>query len=186
MLNEKRNTVRNPDLRLEENYNEFLRLLQDDDYLDVTHDEASGGVSAIHKGHRLDKSLGPNREKRGSYELRTVEALRRDGHSIILLKESGEVGVKQYDGLLDGIPCEIKAVEMMGRWTIRTKIANAIRQGAKCVVLYFQDASLFSVQQVQVGWKDCLSYAKPDDLVPEIKLLCVVSGTIHNIEKPSW
>lgn len=178
--------MRISDLQREENYNEYLRLLQDDDYLDVTYDNESGGVSAVHKGHRLDKSQGPGGEKRGNYELKTMEAIRRDGHSLILLNESGDVGVKLYDGLLNGTPCEIKAVENMGRWAIRTKIANAIRQGARCVALYFPDASLFSEQRVIDGWKDCLSYAKPNEPVPDINLFCVVDGTIHHIEKPSW
>lgn len=102
-------------MQREENYNEYLRLLQDDDYLDVTYDNESGGVSAVHKGHRLDKSQGPGGERRGNYELKTVEAIRQGGHCIILLKESGDVGVKQYDGLLDGTSCEIKAVERVGR-----------------------------------------------------------------------
>ena len=178
--------MRSSDLQREENYNEYLRLLQDEDYLDVTYDNESGSVSAVHKGHRLDKSQGPGGEKRGDYELKTVAAIRRGGHSIVLLKESGEVGVKQYDGLLDGVPCEIKAVEMLGRWTIRTKIANAIRQGAQCVALFFPDASLFSEQRVKDGWKDCLSYSKPNEPVPDINLFCIVDGTIHHIEKPSW
>lgn len=178
--------MRCSDFQREENFKEYLRLLQDGDYLEVTYDEESGGVSAVHKNHRLDKQQGPNGEKRGNYELRTVTALRSKGHSIVLLKESEEVGIKQYDGLLDGIPCEIKAIEMMGRWTIRTKIANAIKQGAVYVVLFFTDAALFSEQRIADGWKDCLVYSKPKDIVPEIKLLCVVDGTVHNIEKPSW
>ena len=178
--------MRISDLQREENYNEYLRLLQDGDYLDVTYDNESGGVSAVHKDHRLDKSQGPNGEKRGTYELKTVETLRHDGHSIVLLKESGEVGVKQYDGLLDEVPCEIKAVEMSGRWSIRTKIANAIRQGAQYVVLFFPDASLFSEQWVKDGWKDWLMYAKMSEPIPEIKLICVVNETIREIEKPSW
>ena len=178
--------MRIPDPQREENFDEFLRLKQDSDYLDVTYDEKSGGVSAVHKGHRLDKAVGPEGEKRGSYELKTVEALRRDGHSIVLVQESGEVGVKQYDGLLDGIPCEIKAVERLGRWTVRTKIANAIRQGAIQVVLYFPEASLFSEQRVRDGWKDYLSYSKPDTSVPDIHLLCIVDGAVRDIEKPSW
>lgn len=178
--------MRSSDLQSEENFNEYLRLLQDEDYVDVTYDEKSGGVSAVHKSHRLDKTQGPNGEKRGNYELKTAETLRCNGHSIVLVQESDRVGVKQYDGLLDGIPCEIKSVERVGRWTIRTKIANAIRQGAQTVVLFFPAASLFSEQRVKDGWKDCMSYAKPADPVPEIKLLCVVDGTIRNIEKPSW
>lgn len=46
----------------------------------------------------------------------------------------------------------------MGRWTIRTKIGNAIKQGASTVVLYFPLADIFSQQQVQNGWKDYIDY----------------------------
>lgn len=178
--------MRCSDFQLEENYKEYLRLMQDEDYSEVTFDEASGGVSAVHKNHRLDKQQGLYGERRGNYEIRTLEALRGEGHRIVLLKESEEVGVKQFDGLLDGIPCEIKAVEMMGRWTVRTKIANAIRQGAVYVVLFFADAALFSEQRIREGWKECLLYSKPNEIVPEIKLLCIAGGTVHEIEKPSW
>ena len=162
------------DQQQEENYQDYLNLLNDPDYIDVSFDEQSGGVSAVHRNHRFDKQMGPNGIKRGSYELKAIEAFRRAGHSIILLNESAEVGKKQYDGLLDGVPCEIKSVEQMGRWSIRTKIGNAIKQGASTVVLYFTDAGLFSLKNVQDGWKDYLDYINPADSIPEIQLLCVV------------
>ena len=50
--------MRRSDPQLEENYDEYLRLLQNDDYLDVTRDEESGGVSAVHKLHKFDKQIG--------------------------------------------------------------------------------------------------------------------------------
>ena len=174
------------DQQREENVQEYLRLLNDPDYVDVTFDDQSGGVSAVQRDHRFDKQLGPDGIKRGRYELKAIEAFRRGGHSIILLKESVEVGRKQYDGLLDGVPCEIKSVERMGRWTIRTKIGNAVRQGALTVVLYFPDADLFSHQRVQDGWRDYLNYTAQTKCVPEIQLLCVVDDHIKKIEKPSW
>ena len=170
----------------EENYQEYLRLQGDNDYVEVVFDEQSGGVSAVHKSHRFDKQIGIDGRKRGSYELRVVEVIRSKGHSIILLNESPNVGKKQYDGLLNGKPCEIKAVEQIARWTIRTKISNAIRQGAETVVLYFPDKSLFSGLRVQDGWKDVISYTKSTEYVPEIKVLCVVDGRVYTIEKPSW
>ena len=46
------------DLRREENYNEFLRLRRNNDYIDVTIDEESGGVSAVHRFHKFDKQKG--------------------------------------------------------------------------------------------------------------------------------
>ncbi len=173
------------DQQREENYQEYQRLLQNPDYIDVTFDEVSGGVSAVHKDHRLDKQKGVEGCRCGIYELKTAAVLRGNGHSIILEKESTEVGVRQYDGLLDGIPCEIKSVEKMGRWTIRTKISNAIRQGADTVILYFPDASIYSEEKVQSGWEDLLAYSDPDSVVPEIDLLCVADGKISRIKKPS-
>lgn len=170
----------------EENYQQYLCLLKDANYGDVTFDELSGGVSAIHINHRYDKQLGLGGIKRGNYEIRVVDIFRCMGHSIILIDESSDVGVKQYDGLLDGIPCEIKTVEQMGRWTIRTKIGIAIKQGAIIVVLYFPDPAQFSESMIQLGWKEYLDYAKPTDFIPEITLLCVVNGYIRAIEKPSW
>ena len=41
--------MRRSELQREENYLEYLRLLENDDYLEVTFDEESGGVSAVHK-----------------------------------------------------------------------------------------------------------------------------------------
>ena len=118
------------DQQREENYQDYLNLLNDPDYIDVSFDEQSGGVSAVHRNHRFDKQ--------------------------------------------------------MGRWSIRTKIGNAIKQGASTVVLYFTDAGLFSLKNVQDGWKDYLDYINPADSIPEIQLLCVVGDVVHPIEKPSW
>ena len=174
------------DQQRQECFQEYLRLLNDPDYVNVTFDEHSGGMSAVHRDHRFDKQIGPNGIKRGSYELKGVEAFRRAGHSIVLLQESAEVGKRQYDGLLDGVPCEIKSVEQMGRWTIRTKIGNAIRQGASIIILYFPNANLFSSQRVQNGWKDYIAYSNQNECIPEIQVLCIVNGHTHKIEKPSW
>ena len=47
------------DQQRDENFQEYLRLLNDSNYYDVTFDEKSGGVSAIHKDHQFDKKIGP-------------------------------------------------------------------------------------------------------------------------------
>ena len=47
------------DQEREENFQEYLRLSKDPNYYDVTFDEQSGGISAIHKDHRFDKQRGP-------------------------------------------------------------------------------------------------------------------------------
>ena len=172
--------------RKEENYQEYLRLLNDPDYYDVTFDEESGGVSAVHVRHRFDKQHGNEGAPRGIYERIVIDTFRHYGHLMVLLNESSDVGIKQYDGLLDGIPCEIKAVEHIGRWTIRTKIGNAIKQRAEIIVLFFPNSSIFSKERVKDGWNDYLAYTKPSETGVDIKILCVIDYEILLIEKPSW
>ncbi len=138
------------ELQFEENYNEFLRLLQDEDYLEVTFDKESGGVSAVHKLHKFDKQIGPYGVRRGDYELTVVKVLRRLGHRIVLEAEPSS-GEKKCDGLLDDVPTEIKAIEGTGEWAISTKLLNAERQRAQCVALYFPRVDLFSLNRVVDG-----------------------------------
>jgi hypothetical protein len=66
----------NDESRREENYQEYLRLKQNPDYYDVTFDVQSGGVSAIHKDHCFDKTMGPFGIRRGKYETRTMDCCR--------------------------------------------------------------------------------------------------------------
>ena len=138
------------DVQREENWNEYLRLLQDDDYLDVTLDDSSGGVSAVHKLHKFDKQMGAFGIRRGDYERKVVEILRRHGHRIVLEAEPPS-GDKKYDGLLDDIPVEIKAIEGNGTWAISAKLRYAEKQRAKCVVLYFPRMELFSEERIFDG-----------------------------------
>ena len=173
------------DEQREENFQEYLRLLKDPDYYDVYFDEQSGGVSAIHKEHQFDKSIGPFNIKRGLYELMSVNALVRTGHCFILGPElsTGLDVCKASDGLLDGISAEIKAVESCGRWAIRTKLMKARKQGAAIVILYFHKRYLFSYDRVRQGWKEYIDALSEND---NIGLICVVEKNVIVIEKPSW
>lgn len=141
------------DQQREENFMEFLRFTNEPDYYDVTFDEKSGGVSAIHVSHRFDKTQGPWGQRRGDYELMATNILRQNGHLIILGPETNELCKKCFDGMLDGMPCEIKTIEGNGRWAVRTKIVDAVKQGAECVVLFFPDSSLLSIPKIVEGWK---------------------------------
>lgn len=175
------------DPQREENFQEYLRLLKDPNYHDVTFDEKSGGVSGVHREHTFDKQLGPFGCKRGQYETDAISSLRKEGHLIILESEypKGE-GIKNCDAKLDGFPAEIKAIERIARWTIRTKITNAIKQGATVVILYYPDASLYTESSVINGWNDYLSYSNPPSQTSNaISILCVVEGQIIQIKKPS-
>lgn len=133
--------MRRSDFQREENYNEYLRLSLNDDYMDVTLDIDSGGVSAVNKLHKFDKQIGRIGIRRGDYELAVVAVLRKQGHRVVLEAEPSS-GHKKYDGLLDDIPMEIKAIEGNGAWSISTKLYEAEKQHAKCVVLYFPEEKL--------------------------------------------
>ena len=147
-------------MQREENYNEYLRLLQDDDYLDVTYDIESGGVSAVHRLHKFDKQLGLYGLRRGEYERISVNILREYGYRITLESEISKQKIRICDGYLDDVPMEIKAVEGDGIWTICTKLLQAEKQHAYSVVLFFPENELYSEERVIDGLGKYL--ANPD------------------------
>ncbi len=174
------------DQQREENYQEYQRLLKDPNYYDVSFDEQSGGVSAIHKDHQFDKNVGPFGYKRGLYEKESARVLMQNGNSIILGPElsSGTEVCKTFDGYLDGLPAEIKAIESSGRWAIRTKIEKADKQGALIVILFFPNNELFSETRVIQGWEDCITSGQL--INNDIQILCIVGDRVIKMEKPSW
>ena len=100
------------DQQREENYQEYLRLLCDSDYNDVTFDEKSGGVSAVHILHHFDKQTGPFGTRRGDYEIAVVSMLRNKGYRILLLPEECKTThLKSCDCLLNDCQAEIKTVD---------------------------------------------------------------------------
>ena len=169
--------MRSSDLRREENYHEYLRLLQNDDYLDVTYDEQSGGVSAVHRLHKFDKKIGAYGIRRGDYELIVVDVLRKAGYRIILESERTIQKTKQCDGLLDDIPMEIKSVEGLGTWTIRTKLIAAMKQHAECIVLFFPEETLYSAFRIREGIRLFLSNPGPEKQL-DFDLLIIVKDRL--------
>lgn len=164
--------------RREEYYQEYLLLKNNPDYTDVTLDQLSGGFSAIHKEHCFDKQVGPFGCPRGRYELDVACALRMNGFRVILESEYPKgKKIKAYDAKINGKSTEIKTVESNGRWSIRTKIHDAINQGAEMLVLYFPSKSLFSRAKIIEGW----NYNKTSKLD---RILAVVEGDILEMLKP--
>lgn len=175
------------DQQREENYQEYLRLKADSNYYDVYFDEYSGGFIAIHKEHMFDKQVGPFGYSRGRYEIDIAYILERNGHSVILESEyPNGPGIKTCDATIDGFRAEFKTIESVGRWTIRTKIADAVKQGAEIVVLYFPDSIIYSKSCVLKGWREFISYFNKQENIPVIQILCLVDKSVLRIEKPSW
>ena len=163
----------------EENYEEYLRLLQDDQYYEVSYDEESGGVSAIHQEHRFDKQPGPFGVRRGVYELMAIDALRKKGHVVILESERAPDGVKTPDGILDGRAMDIKAMENAGQWTIKNKFHQATKQKTEILVFYYHLHDLFSIEKIEDGWKRFIQDIDSQRYENTIKkVLCVVEGEV--------
>lgn len=167
------------DYQSEENYNEFLRLLHDIDYYDVRYDEISGGVSAVHCKHKYSKQKGLFGLRQGDYELNVLEILRKQGHRVILGSESNTPGVKSFDGFIDDIPMEIKAIEGCGIWSISTKLRSADKQHAQCVVLYFPDETLYSLDRIKEGLRLFHTGLDRNQVVGIKKLLTVVKDRLE-------
>ena len=175
------------DQQREENYQEYLQLLDNPDYYDVTFDEKSGGVSAVHVNHIFDKQIGPWGYSRGQYEKHVASVLKEDGRVIILQSERNEIpNQKAFDAIVDTFNAEIKTIEGDGSWAVATKIYLAAKQNADMAILYFPDASLFSHERVEEGWSRFLAGKQNAHLQSIIrKVLCVVENRVVEIIKPS-
>ena len=170
------------DLRREENYKKYLLLIDNPDYLHVTFDEMSGGISAIHKEYCFDKQVGPFGCQRGQYEIDASSVLRRNGFSVLLESEFPKgKKVKAYDAMIDGVRAEIKTIERNGRWSIRTKIHMASKQGAELLVLYYPSRNLFSESKIMEGWE----YVKACNCTNKLnRILAVVEEEVIEMLKP--
>lgn len=163
------------------NYGAFLRLTADRDYHAVTYDLSSGGLSAVHVDHNLDSEMGHYGCRRGDYERRVVEVLRKRGHRIILESEVKGPNVKTPDGTYDGHPMDIKSVESFGKWAIKDKFYDGCRQGVSCLILYFPKKDLYSPERMRDGWDKfranrygCRNFQRIK------KVVCVVEGKAFN------
>ena len=169
-------------LKIEGNYREFLRLTENPDYHDVTFDEQSGGICAVHREHCFDKQMGPFGCRRGQYELDVAMVLQMNG-AIVLLESEYPHGKrkKAFDATINGTPAEIKTIERNGRWAIRTKIHSAICQGAELLVLYFPDSTMFSEERIREGWEINSVPNQPSILK---QILVVLNSRVIEIAKP--
>lgn len=163
----------------EENFQEYIRFSRDPLYTDVIFDAESGGVSAIHRDHRFDPTVGKYGLKIGEYERLSVNILRKRGHLVILESELAPNGVKTPDGWLDGQIMDIKSIDGHGKWAIKDKFHGAVKQGAECVVLYFHKRELFSWNRILDGWEKFQSDGSSKKYQTKIKkVICIVENEV--------
>lgn len=158
---------------------ELKRLKADRNYTEVKYDKKSGGLSAIHKEHNFDPTIGNFGIPRGTYEKLAVDVLRKNGYSVILGSEIAKKGNKTPDGLLNGIDMDIKAVEKAGPWTIKNKFSSACSQDVQCVILYFHDRAIYSEERVRDGWNRYMNdphrYKQPIEIIK-----CIVEDSVFD------
>lgn len=170
-----------------DNYIEFQNLSNNADYYDIQFDWMSGGVSAIHKDHCFDKSIGPFGIKRGDYEIRVTDFLRIRGHRIILLPESNvdNIGEKHFDCNIDGRAGKIKTIEGVGRWNVRTKIYDAAKQKAEVLILYFPPKTLYRYERKVEGWIMTEQFAILNNIQLSVsKIIPVIDTAVFEKLKP--
>ncbi len=154
---------------------EYERLKKDSEYKDVRIDKKSGGLSAVHVEHNFDPTIGKFGIPRGDYETLATDALRKAGHKVMLASEHAANGVKTPDGFIDGILMDIKAVESVGKYTLKNKFASAGSQKVDTIVLYFHDKEMHSVEAVNSGWQQYLNKIKDGPQTIK-RILCIVDG----------
>ena len=102
---------------IEQHRQQFEKLKSDSNYKDVVFDEKTGGLKATHKDHSLSK-VG------GVYERHVQNAGYKNGHSVILEAEKGNVYKLRYtEGKWDGLEFEVAGRE--------TATVNNVLKGLK-------------------------------------------------------
>ena len=91
-------------------------------------DEETGGVLAIHEGHKFDKQndfFGISRRKYGIY---TSNVLFKKGYRVIM---QNDIGVKSADMLLNGVKCDTKGIEKNGNSQQKVHLGKLIAKNLK-------------------------------------------------------
>ena len=159
------------------NAEQYRRLKDDPNYINVQFDNYTGGVMATHIEHNFEQQVGRFGIPRGDYERNATTALYREGHSIILRGELGEAGVKQPDGFIDGVLMDIKGIE--GNCLYSMNRANI--QRVNTAILYFHNEAEFSLDEVRQKWNDLPDWINQNERITDKtvhlkRVMCVVNS----------
>ena len=148
------------------------------EWIKVGFDEHNGGFVIYHKDHSFDPTIGKYGIPRSYYEMNASKILSAYGMGVVLKSEKSETNEEYYDGFLNGIPFEIKGVEVKTKRIIKDKISEASGQKAEIVVLYFHDKDLYDKDFVFEGYKQYLNNSKSKRIKT---VYCVVGKHLHKI-----
>jgi len=148
------------EVKIEANRKEYERLLKDDNYTDVRFNPRNGALSAIHKEHNFDPTIGIFDIPRGDYERISLNVLYDYGNCVILGSEKLGRNIRAIEGLLNGKPFDVKGIEGTGKRNIIDKISDASNKGAETIVLYFHEGSVFDRQRIVNAYNGYLKLSK--------------------------
>ena len=148
------------EVRIEANRKEYERLLKDDDYTDVRFNPRNGALSAIHREHNFDPTIGIFGIPRGNYERISLDVLYDYGNCVILGSEKLGRNIRAIEGFLNGKPFDMKGIEGTGKRNIIDKISDASNKGAETIVLYFHEERFFERQRIVNAYNGYLKLSK--------------------------
>ena len=164
--------------KIEANRKGYERLLEDSNYVHVRLTPINGALSAIHKDHNFDPTIGKFGIPRGDYEKISLDVLFENGKSIVLDSEVKNIGESAPEGLLDYVKFDIKGVEGTGRRNIISKITDAGHQGAETIVLYYHIPDVFNLPKITNAYKGYLNLSR----TKTVKTVhYIVNGKLHSI-----
>jgi hypothetical protein len=139
--------------QIEINKKVYERLFKDNNYTEVRFNPKTGALSAIHKEHNFDPTIGIFGIPRGDYERISLDVLYEYGRSVILDSEKMSRGIKIPEGTLDGKLFDIKGIEGAGKNNIINQFKDVSKKKAEILVFYYHDKNLFSKEQINNGYK---------------------------------
>jgi hypothetical protein len=141
-------------------------------------DEHSGGFAVYHKDHSFDPTIGKYGIPRSCYETNASKVLSVYGMAVVLKSDKTGANDAYYDGFLNGIPFEIKGVEVKTKRIIKDKISEASGQKAEIAVLYFHDKGLYDKDFVVEGYRQYLRNSKSKRIRT---VYCVVGEHLYKV-----
>ena len=145
---------------IETNRKEYERLIKDGNYTDVRFNQKNGALSAIHREHHFDPTIGIFGMPRGNYERIVLNVLYDYGMAVILGSEKLGREIKVSEGYLNGSLFEIKGIEGMSKYNVIKDLKDASKKRAEVIVLYYHDINLFSEIQVRESYQSYLRNSK--------------------------
>ena len=164
--------------KIEANRREYERLIKNDNYTEVRFNPKNGALAAIHREHNFDPTIGIFEIPRGDYERISLNVLYEYGNSVILWSEKLGRNVRALEGFLNGIPFDIKGIEGTGKRNIIDKISDASRKGAKTIVLYFHNESVFNLQRIINAYNGYLKLSKTNRIQ---NVYYIIDNKLHKL-----